>query len=136
MNENIIQRIVRLLNEQCKQSKELCDFIGVAQSTFVNWKKRNTEPKPKYLPSIAKFFNVSLDYLITGTEISQRPTPLENEETDIVNKISNFIKDLGIDKELTYNNQPLDVKTCTIFQNALEIAMKTVVLTVEEKSMQ
>ena len=70
MSENVIQRITRLLKEQNKQDKELCDFISVAQSTFVNWKKRDTDPKSKYIPDIAEFLNVSEKYLLTGEELT------------------------------------------------------------------
>ena len=71
MKENIIQRIVRLLDEKNCQDKDFCDYIGVAQSTFVNWKKRNTEPKSKYIPKIADFFGVTQEYITTG-KISER----------------------------------------------------------------
>lgn len=74
MGENITQRTVRLLKEFNRQDKELCDYIGVAQSTFTNWKNRNTEPKSKYIPAIAEFFNVSVDYLLNGEEKAPAPT--------------------------------------------------------------
>lgn len=70
MNENVIERITRLLKEQGKQDKELCDFIGVAQSTFVNWKKRNTDPKSKYVPDIAEFLGVSEKYILKGENVT------------------------------------------------------------------
>ncbi|MCB6992396.1 helix-turn-helix domain containing protein [bacterium 210820-DFI.6.37] len=82
MNENVIQRIVRLLKQQNRQDKELCDFINVSQSTFVNWKKRNTDPKSKYLPDIAEFLGVSEKYLLTGEEITETEAMAEKLHKD------------------------------------------------------
>lgn len=82
MNENVIERITRLLKEQGKQDKELCDFIGVAQSTFVNWKKRNTDPKSKYVPDIAEFLGVSERYLLTGEEVTDTEAMAEKLHKD------------------------------------------------------
>lgn len=82
MNETVIQRVVRLLKEQNRQDKELCDFIGVAQSTFVNWKKRETDPKSKYLPDIAEFLGVSEKYLLTGEELTDTEIVAERLHKD------------------------------------------------------
>ena len=83
MSGKVIKRIVDLLEENNTQDKELCDYIGVAQSTFVNWKNRGTDPKPKYLSAIAKFFNVSTDYLLDGTG--------KSEETYINEVLNNLL---------------------------------------------
>ena len=82
MNENVIQRIVRLLKEQNRADKELCEFINVSQSTFVNWKKRNTDPKSKYLSDIAAFLGVSEKYLLTGEEITDTEIMAEKLHKD------------------------------------------------------
>lgn len=68
MSGKVIQKIMALLSEQNRQDKELCEHIGVAQSTFVNWKNRGTDPKPKYIPKMAEFFGVSVDYLLGNNE--------------------------------------------------------------------
>ena len=68
MSGKVIQKTMALLKEQNRQDKELCDYIGVAQSTFVNWKKRGTDPKPKYITKMAEFFGVSAEYLLGNEE--------------------------------------------------------------------
>lgn len=89
MSGEVIKRTIDLLEKSNKQDKELCEYIDVAQSTFVNWKKRGTDPKPKYLSKIADFFGVSTDYLLNGTE---------GESFDVADEIQKLINYLTDDK--------------------------------------
>lgn len=59
-----IDIILELLVAQGKTQKELCDAIGIKKQTFSNWKSRISSSYTKYLPQIANFFNVSVDYLL------------------------------------------------------------------------
>lgn len=47
---------------------------GITKSTFSDWKSGRSEPKKEKLQKIADFFDVSLDYLMTG-EDSNPETP-------------------------------------------------------------
>jgi len=68
MEKLMINRIVKLIKEKGVNEKTFCDAIGVAQSTFVNWKKRGTEPKAIYIKPISEFLGVSERFLLTGEE--------------------------------------------------------------------
>lgn len=70
MEDLMVNRIVKLIKEKGVNEKTFCDAIGVAQSTFVNWKKRGTDPKAAYIKPIADFLNVSVEYLTTGQSTS------------------------------------------------------------------
>lgn len=41
---------------------------GIAQSTLSDWKKGKSTPKQDKMQKIADYFNVSLEYLMTGVE--------------------------------------------------------------------
>ena len=41
---------------------------GITKSPFSDWKSGRSEPKKEKLQKIADFFDVSLDYLMTGEE--------------------------------------------------------------------
>lgn len=47
---------------------------GITKSTFSDWKSGRSEPKKEKLQKIADFFDVSLEYLMTG-EDSNTETP-------------------------------------------------------------
>lgn len=64
----IIERISELLVERDKTAKDLCKVLDIQTSTMSTWKVRKTDPPARYMPAIADFFCVSLDYLLTGEE--------------------------------------------------------------------
>lgn len=54
---------------------------GIAQSTLSDWKKGKSTPKQDKMQKIADYFNVSLEYLMTGKEKEGGETYYLNEET-------------------------------------------------------
>lgn len=68
---------VMLLSECHLDAASVCRYIGVSQSTISNWKTRNNLISADIGLKIAEFFNISLDYLYTGTK------PIPPELSDI-----------------------------------------------------
>lgn len=64
----ISQRVFYLLEEQNKKQNELSEFTGIPTSTISAWNKRGTNPAADTISTIADFFDVSVDYLLTGKE--------------------------------------------------------------------
>ncbi|MRM91262.1 XRE family transcriptional regulator [Faecalicatena contorta] len=60
-----------------KVSKE----TGVSQSTLSDWKRGISTPKQDKLQKLADYFNVSLEYLMTGKEKEGGEVYYLNEET-------------------------------------------------------
>lgn len=73
----IIERISYLLAERDKTAIELCKVLDIQTSTMSTWKTRKKDPPARYMPAIANFLCVSLDYLLTGQE---RPAVIEQPE--------------------------------------------------------
>gem|GEM_PF-871925 len=65
---SFIQRTIDLLKKSGKKQRELADFIGVPERTIGTWKERGTDPPAKCAPLIADFFNVSVNWLLTGED--------------------------------------------------------------------
>ena len=62
--KEISQKVFDVLKEQNKTQSELASILGIKQSAIASWKIDNTNPKAEYLPKIANFLNVSVDYLV------------------------------------------------------------------------
>lgn len=65
----ISQRIFDLLEKQGRKQNELAEYIGTSTSNVSAWKKRGTDPPASSIFTIADFFHVSLEYILTGQEM-------------------------------------------------------------------
>ena len=81
----IIERISDLLAERDKTAIELCKVLDIQTSTMSTWKARKNDPPARYMPTIANFLGVSLEYLLTGVEppAVRKTTAAEDELLDL-----------------------------------------------------
>lgn len=78
------KRLKGLMTKRKVSNKELSTALDIPASTISQWINYDQTPGPEALLKISKFFHVSMEYLITGSE----------PEIDIAKK---FIE--GLDKE-------------------------------------
>lgn len=81
----ILERIVELLQKQGKKQKDLTDFLGIDKNVFTGWNNGRLKSYMRYLPQIAEFFNVSIDYL-TGKE--QEPSARSQSDQEMLDRIT------------------------------------------------
>lgn len=62
------QRIFEIMLKKGLKQKELSDFTNIPTSTISTWKRKHVDPDVKYIPQIADFLGVSIEYLITGND--------------------------------------------------------------------
>ena len=62
--DNISKRIYELRKESGLSQQALAKKINVTQKSIDFWEKGINEPKASYIISLAKFFQVSSDYLL------------------------------------------------------------------------
>lgn len=58
------ERLALLRNEKNLSQRELASIIGVGKSTINQYESMERSPKIEQLYKLAKFFNVSVSYLI------------------------------------------------------------------------
>lgn len=71
----MLNKILSELKAKKKTQKELCLFLGIKQSVFSDWKSGRNSSYTKYLPKIAEFLDVSVDYLLGRTDDPNPPKP-------------------------------------------------------------
>ena len=64
MDEKFSNRLKELRIELNLSQQGLAKAIGVTQKAIDFWEKDINEPKASYIIKLAKFFNVSSDYLL------------------------------------------------------------------------
>lgn len=61
----------KLLKQSGVRVYEVAKATGIAPSMFTDWKKGRYQPKSEKLKKIADYFDVSVDYLMTGESQEQ-----------------------------------------------------------------
>jgi len=60
----ISSRIRELRNEKELTQKQLANFIGTTEDSVFSWEKGRAEPSVSFIISLAKYFEVTTDYLL------------------------------------------------------------------------
>lgn len=97
MNLKIGEKIRTLRLQQKKTQEQLADRLGVSYQSISRWENEITYPDIEFLPSIANYFSVSLDYLMgqddaekrkaIEKQIKQIPNMSENDEDELIGLI-------------------------------------------------
>lgn len=79
-----------------------CIEMGLSRSIAAKWKNTQTNPSAEVLPKIARYFDVTTDYLLTGEDKEKAPTQEGEREIgmdDFTYAFFNESKDLPEDKK-------------------------------------
>ena len=127
---NLYENIYALCNEQKITPGALCGELGFRRSVLSDLKNgRKKSLDTTTLMKIAEYFNVSVDYLLTGEERKKAPDLTEKDERDIVRRLSAMIADLnGPTDGLMFDGEPIDDETRQLLEvslrNQLEISKR------------
>lgn len=101
---------VELLKKNGKKAADVTRATGIPASTFSDWKKGKSSPKQEKLQKIADYFNVSLEYLMTGEEKEGGEKYYLNDETaKVAQEIFNN-KELRALFSVTKDADPEDIR--------------------------
>ncbi|MGG4555246.1 MULTISPECIES: helix-turn-helix domain-containing protein [Paenibacillus] len=65
---SIYERIESLIKSKAMTKKEFCKELGISTGNLGDWKRGKSSPGTNKLIDIAAYFDVSLDWLMTGRE--------------------------------------------------------------------
>jgi transcriptional regulator with XRE-family HTH domain len=68
------------MKEQRVSQQEICQYLNLTKQTFSDWKSGKSESYLKYLPQIAEYLDVSVDYLLGKTPSPERENIPEDEK--------------------------------------------------------
>lgn len=118
----------QLLQKYGITSYKVSKQTGVTQTSLSNWKSGRNTPSMTTLSKLADFFGVTVDYLMTGEEESEKKetslTP--KDERDIAKKVDKMMKEIedNTNGPLYYNGEEIDEASLSLLKDALEMAMK------------
>ena len=71
------ERLFSLRRQAGLSQEELANLLGVTRQAVQKWEAGASRPDMDNLASLAEYFQVSLDYLVTGKEASPPPQPTQ-----------------------------------------------------------
>lgn len=127
-----------LRNEAKITQKDLANILGVSRGTIGMYEIGQRDPDTETLKKLAKFFNVSIDYLIGLTTIkdvspiikqknTEKPVSELNEkdERDIKKDLIKTLEQLeGSQDGLMFDGEPMDDETRELLKISLENSMR------------
>lgn len=95
--------------------------LGFGNSTIVKWDK--STPNADKLNAVAKYFGVTMDYLLNGINNTKLT---EKDERDIAKDLDRIMGEIqkGDDGPLYYNGAEIDRASLSLLQNAIEYALR------------
>lgn len=126
----ISQRVFELLQQSGKTQTALAEFIGVRVATVTGWKSHNCDPAADKLAEIAKFFNVSCDYLCTGKEY--KPAAVLNQGIFGDKNENNTVNINGVENKLSDIESEI-IKVCANLDMRHKNALLTYAYELESK---
>lgn len=87
-----------------------CKETGISQSTISTWKKKGNLIKGDLAKKIADYFNVSVDYLMTGEEKESDKYYLNDETAEMAQELFEN-RDLRVLFDAARDASPEDLKT-------------------------
>ncbi|MEG0830664.1 MAG: helix-turn-helix transcriptional regulator [Anaerovoracaceae bacterium] len=118
--------------------------LGFSNGSIGKMKKNNTSAKR--LQIIADYFGVSLEYMLTGKEITQefvervaldygfkKISPTEKEERDVQRELENTLNALDNNKGLMFDGEVMDERTRELLKDSLEFAIRNARKLAKEK---
>lgn len=124
----------KLRDSKGLKDSDVVKATGITKSTFSDWKSGRSNPKNDKLQKIANYFEVSIDYLMTG-EDSTKTELSSKDERDITKDLNNIMKKLqdGENGPASYDGEELSPEAMELFREELEIALKRLKIVNKEK---
>lgn len=119
----------KLCDEKNISVSKACIEMGLSRSIAAKWKNTKTNPSADVLPKIAKYFGVSVDYLLGAEEKEKMPALTAKDERDISKKLEEALSQLESSQEgLMFQGEPLDDATKELIaislKNSLEMGKR------------
>lgn len=126
----------QLLQQNGVTSYKVAKEAGVTQTALSNWKSGRSTPTTKTLQKIADYFDVSIDYLMTGKENFNNTEDILNpkDEKDIAKRLEKTLSDLENTQEaLMFSGELLDDETRELLKASLENSIRIAKINAKQK---
>lgn len=114
----------KLLKERGVTAYRVAKETGVTTATLTSWKQGKYTPKPEKMQKIADYFGVSLAYLMTGKEETEKETKLKPKDQKDIKEILANTEQLLKQDGLMFDGDPASPEAIESILSAMQIGME------------
>lgn len=92
----MLERILKLIEDSGLTDAAICQELSLGNGVIGKWRHGKQKPSLDAVTKLAQFFNVSIDYLVSG-EQTPSPYQLTKEELDWIHLIHKLPKEKQIE---------------------------------------
>lgn len=114
----------KLLKDRGITAYRVSKETGVTTATLTSWKQGKYTPKPEKMQKIADYFGVSLSYLMTGKEDSEKEPQLKPKDKKDIREILASTEELLKQDGLMFDGDPASPEAIDSILSAMQIGME------------
>ena len=118
----------KLCHERGITPYRFCKDTGINSSTISTWKNKGSECSPKTAKAVCEYFEISMDYLMTGEDssINNDGNLSLKDERDIARDMENIRQKIlnGSDGPLSYDGEPIQEDDAELLLGQIELMMR------------
>lgn len=119
----------KLCKERGITPYRFCKDTGINSSTISTWKNKGSECSPKTAKAVCEYFDISMDFLMTGEKTEHKSDPQllsAKDERDIAKDMENIRQKImnGADGPLSYDGEPIPADDAELLLGQIELMMR------------
>ncbi len=118
----LLDNIKLLCKEKGVSQRKMEQDIGISNGASSKW--GSSSPSADVLQKLSSYFNVSINYLVTGETDSDTISLNAKDEKDIAKRLENTLTALDAQEGLMFSGEPLDDVTRELLKASLENSIK------------
>ena len=127
----LLNRIKELCKAKGVSQRKMEQDIGISNGASSKWE--NSSPSIEIIQKLSAYFNVSIDYLMTGGTNSDIIPLTTKDETDIAKRLENTLSVLDTQEALMFSGEPLDDTTRELLKVSLENSIRIAKVNAKQK---
>lgn len=126
----LLERVKILCKSKGVSQRKMEQDIGISNGASSKW--GTSSPSIEILQKLSDYFEVSLNYLMTGNDNSATMLN-KRDENDIAKRLENTLADLDADGALMFSGEPLDNMTRELLKAGLESSIRIAKINAKQK---
>ncbi len=128
---SLLDRVKLLCKEKGVSQTKMEKEIGISNGASSKWK--NSSPSIEIIQKLSAYFNVSIEFLMTGNKNTNTIKLNIKDENDIARRLENTLSDLASQETLMFSGEPLDDNTRELLKISLENSIRIAKVNAKQK---